>query len=138
MKKGLLVMLVLGIALFLAACGGGDSGNDDSGSSDSNGSEKTQENSGDSSEASGNSLDIAATNWKFDQDEYTVSAGEPVDISLTSKEGNHGLAIDKFDVNIKGEGKASFTPEEPGEYTMYCSVPCGKGHSDMKSTLVVE
>ncbi|GAB4074539.1 hypothetical protein GCM10028778_20420 [Barrientosiimonas marina] len=137
MKKGLLAMLALGLVLFLAACGGSDD-SESSDSSDSNGSEETETDSGDSTEASGSSLDITATDFEFNQDEYTVSAGEPVDISLTSKEGTHGLAIDEFDVNIEGEGEASFTPEESGEYTIYCSVPCGEGHSDMKSTLVVE
>ncbi|WP_235000438.1 cupredoxin domain-containing protein [Virgibacillus dakarensis] len=50
----------------------------------------------------------------------------------------HGLAIDDFDVNIEGDGNATFTPDKPGEYTIYCSIPCGQGHSDMTSTLVVK
>jgi|SRR5699024_1958364 len=128
MKKGLLAVLALGLFLFLAACGGSDNG--DSGD--------TESTDNDSSGTASNELNITASNFEFDQDEYTVAAGEEVTVSLTNKEGMHGVAIDKFDVNIEGEGEGSFTPEEPGEYTIYCSVPCGEGHADMQSTLVVE
>ncbi|RYG73502.1 cytochrome C oxidase subunit II [Lentibacillus lipolyticus] len=128
MKKGLLAMLVLGLALFLAACGGGDS----------SGSDEAESDGGDAAESSGNTLDVTATNFSFDKDEYTVPAGEEVTVSLTNEEGMHGIGIDEFDVNMEGEGETTFTPEEPGEYTIYCSVPCGQGHADMKSTLVVE
>lgn len=127
MKKGLLVMLALGIVLFLAACGGDDS----SDSGDADGDTSTES-------SSGNEMNVTATNFEFNQGEYTVTAGEEVSVSLTSDEGMHGLAIDEFDVNIEGEGDATFTPKEPGEYTIYCSVPCGQGHADMKSTLIVE
>ncbi|GGK02053.1 hypothetical protein GCM10007063_25380 [Lentibacillus kapialis] len=128
MKKGLLTVLALGLVLFLAACGGSDNGN----SGDTGGANS------DSSETTGNELNITASNFEFDQDKYTVTAGEEVSVSLANEEGRHGMAIDEFDVNIEGEGEATFTPEEPGEYTVYCSVPCGEGHADMQSTLVVE
>ncbi|MFD1363229.1 cytochrome C oxidase subunit II [Lentibacillus salinarum] len=128
MKRNLLAMLTLGLVLFLAACGGSDNG--DSGNSESadNGSPET----------ASNELSLTASNFEFGQDKYTVAAGEEVAVSLTNEEGMHGVAIDEFDVNIEGEGEASFTPEESGEYTIYCSVPCGEGHADMQSTLVVE
>jgi len=127
-KKGLLTVLALGLVLFLAACGGSDNG-------DSGDTENTD--NGASGTAS-NELNITASNFEFDQDEYTVAAGEEVSVSLANEEGMHGIAVDEFDVNIEGEGEATFTPEEPGEYTIYCSVPCGEGHADMQSTLVVE
>ena len=83
-------------------------------------------------------MDVTATDFEFDQEEYTVDAGEPVNVSLTSQEGGHGLAIDNFDIDIQGEGEATFTPEEPGRYNIYCSVPCGEGHTDMTATLIVQ
>ncbi len=122
MKKVLTIFL-LSLTVILAACGGGDDSGDN----------------GASDEATSNSnLDITATNFEFDQQEYTVQSGEEVTVNLTNEEGSHGLAIDEFDVNIEGEGEATFTPDEAGEYTIYCSVPCGEGHDDMKSTLIVE
>jgi cytochrome c oxidase subunit 2 len=91
-----------------------------------------------SSEDSSTQIDITASNFEFDQAEYTANVGEEVKITLTNDEGMHGIAIDEMDVNIEGDGEATFTPEEPGEYTIYCSVPCGQGHAEMKSTLIVE
>lgn len=122
MRKNLLLILFISLIVALAACGGGDS--DDDGASDKG--------------SSNNDLDITATNFEFDQEEYTVESGEEVKIDFESEEGQHGLGIDEFDVNIEGDGEATFTPEEPGEYTIHCSVPCGEGHDDMKSTLIVE
>ncbi|QKY71579.1 cytochrome C oxidase subunit II [Lentibacillus sp. CBA3610] len=124
MKKGLLVLLAMGLSLFLAACGGDDSG--DSGSSD------------DTEASSGNEINLTGTNFSFGQDEFTVPAGEEVTISLTNEDGMHGAAIDEFAIEVEDGDSATFTPEEPGEYEIYCSIPCGNGHDDMVSTLVVE
>jgi len=123
-KKGLFVTLLLGLIVILAACSGG---------TNDNSSNNASENS-----AGSNDLSISATDFEFDQEEYTVQSGEEVNVDLTNEEGNHGLAIDDFDIDIQGDGEASFTPEEPGEYEIYCSVPCGEGHDDMNSTLIVE
>jgi cytochrome c oxidase subunit 2 len=117
--------------LILVACSGnddsqGNKGNDQQG-------ELTSENQG-----SNNELNIEATNFQFNEEKFVVKSGEEVMINFTSKEGVHGLAIDDFNINISDEGKATFTPDKPGEYLIYCSIPCGSGHADMKATLVVE
>ena len=125
MKKGILATILLSLILVLAACGGGNNGNN------------ADNNASDNSSAS-NNLNITASNFEFDQDEYTVKSGEAVTIKLSNEEGMHGLAIDEFDVDIQGEGEATFTPDKPGEYIIHCSVACGQGHDDMKSTLIVE
>lgn len=131
MKKSLLALIALAFVLILAACGGTseDQAEGDDAAGDSSASEET---------SAGNALDVTASNFEFDQAEYTVKAGEEVSISFANEEGMHGFAIDEFDVNIEGDGDATFTPDEPGEYTIYCSIPCGQGHDDMKSTLIVE
>lgn len=130
MSKKILMSMLLGLILVLTACGGsGDTG------SDAGSEETTEENS---SDGSGDSLDISATNFEFDQSEYTVESGEEVTMNLTNEEGAHGIAIDEFDVSMDTEGSTTFTPDEPGEYTIQCSVPCGEGHNDMESTLIVE
>lgn len=145
MKKSILATLFLALILVLAACGGGESekSSDDSGSNN----ETTEENADESTEnptldseeaATDNKLDIVATDFEFNKEEYTVQSGEEVTVSLTSKEGTHGITIQGTDVSIQGEGTATFTPEKPGEYMIHCSVPCGEGHSSMMSTLVVK
>lgn len=137
MRKGLFTAILLGLILVLAACGGNDdSATEDTGGNDAT--EQTEDNGSAEGTAPNNDLDITATDWEFDKKEYTVSAGQEVKIALTNAEGMHGLAIDEFDVNIDGDGEATFTPEEPGEYKIYCSIPCGQGHADMTSTLIVK
>lgn len=128
MKRWLLTAVFFSIMVVLAACGGsGDNDTieqaDDPGSSEES--------------ATNNNVDIVATNWEFDQEKYTVDAGEKVTITLSNEEGMHGISIDGTDVAIDGDGQATFTPDEPGEYTIRCSIPCGQGHADMTSTLVV-
>lgn len=122
MKK-IVMALLFSLILVLAACGG-----DDNASSDNNS----------SSETNGNTVDIVATNFAFDKEEYVVKAGEEVTVALINDQGHHGITIEGLDVNIEGEGEATFTPTEPGEYKIICSIMCGEGHGDMVSTLIVQ
>ncbi|WP_249871655.1 cupredoxin domain-containing protein [Oceanobacillus saliphilus] len=135
MKKSLLVALFLSLILVLAACGGDDSGTD---AGVDNSTEETESSSSSEETASNNEIEINASNFEFDQAEYTVNAGEEVKLSLVNVEGMHGIGIDDLDVSIEGDGEVVFTPEEPGEYTIYCNIPCGQGHNDMVSTLIVQ
>lgn len=126
----MIIATLLALTLVLAACGGNNGEDSDGAAENTGGSEANM--------VADNSLDIEATNFKFDQKEYRVKAGEPVTINFKSSEGMHGIAIDEFDVDISGDGTAQFTPGDPGEYIIYCNIPCGQGHSDMKSTIIVE
>ncbi len=127
MKKKMFGFMLLALVLVLAACGG----NEDV-------TEVENNNAGNESEADASSsvVDLNASNWEFDQDSYTAEAGE-VTINLTNEEGHHGIAIDGTDIEIEGEGSAT-AELEAGEYTIYCTIPCGEGHDDMETTLVVE
>lgn len=84
-------------------------------------------------------ITLQATNFKYDQKEYRVKKGQPVTITLDNKEGMHGAAIKDFGVNLNNNNKTmTFTPDKTGTFTINCSVMCGTGHADMKSTLIVE
>ncbi|WP_208590598.1 cupredoxin domain-containing protein [Gracilibacillus suaedae] len=126
MKKILLSMMTLSLALVLAACGGGDN----EGSSNNDGE------AGETASGDGETVDIQASNWQFDQEEYTVPAGE-VTVNLTNEEGFHGIEIEGTDIALDDAGSETATLEA-GEYTIRCSVPCGAGHEDMVATLIVE
>lgn len=133
MKRSILVTLFLSLILVLAACGG----DDNSGTTDNdvdNSTEETESSEGTTS----NEIEIKASNFELNPSEYMVNAGEKVKLTLTNVEGMHGIAIDELDVNIEGDGEVVFTPEAPGEYTIYCNIPCGQGHSDMVATLIVQ
>ncbi|MDC3417010.1 cytochrome C oxidase subunit II [Aquibacillus salsiterrae] len=125
MKKFIYPVLIIGFVLVLSACGGGSSTEDES----------ANEGTRSQSESSGNTLDITATNWEFDQENYSTTAGE-VTINLTNKDGVHGVKVDGTGLNIQGDGSGKVTLE-PGEYTIRCTVPCGTGHASMQSTITV-
>ncbi|WP_077297900.1 cupredoxin domain-containing protein [Virgibacillus pantothenticus] len=125
MKKRWLLSLIILFLAVLAACGSDEAEEAKGSGSNSKPSNATQ-------------LDISVTNFAFDQEEYNVTAGDEVTLKLSNKEGQHGIGIDELDVSIQGDGEATFTPSEPGEYTIYCNIPCGEGHADMKSTLIVQ
>lgn len=124
-KKPILFgLLLLAATLFLAACGNSEADTNADSAADAGPSQ---------------AVEIEASNFQFNETEYHVNAGEPVTITLTSAEGGHGINIDEFDVNIAAPGgEATFTPDKPGEYKIYCNVFCGEGHGEMTATLIVE
>jgi cytochrome c oxidase subunit II len=120
LKKSLwlaaIAMLAIGI---LAACGGGK--------------EKKEESAKNAEET----VTIEAKNFEFDKKEYKIPANKDVALKLENVDGNHALMIEGEDVNISG-GSSDVVNLKPGEYTLRCSIPCGNGHADMVSKLVVE
>ncbi|GAB3059984.1 cupredoxin domain-containing protein [Virgibacillus ainsalahensis] len=138
MKKGLFVPILLGLILLLAACGSDESGEAaETMENDSAATEVAKDTGASNDEAANNEVNVIATNFDLGEDEYIVNAGEEVTLTLVNEEGNHGISIDALDVDLQGEGEVTFTPEEPGEYTIYCNIFCGEGHEDMTATLVV-
>lgn len=88
--------------------------------------------------AEANSLTISATNWQFDQAEYTVPLGSTMTVRLDNAQGLHGIAIDGLGIELQGATlEQEVTFDQPGEYKIVCTVLCGQGHGDMVSTLIV-
>lgn len=123
MKKFIISTMLISLLLVLAACGEEDS---TGGTDDTSGGENS----------TSNTVELVASNWEFDKDSYFVPAGE-VTINLVNDEGFHGITIEGTDVKIEGDGSAT-TSLEPGEYKVVCSVPCGEGHAEMTTQLIVE
>lgn len=86
-------------------------------------------------------IDLIATDFAFadenGEDIFYVKAGEEVTLNLVNEEGMHGIMIPDLDVRLDEDGTVTFTPEEPGEYELLCSIFCGSGHSDMTASVVV-
>lgn len=119
LKKSLWLAAIAILAIgILAACGGGKDKEE--------GSKKAEE-----------TVTIEAKNFEFNQKEYKIPANKDVALKLENADGNHALMIEGEDVNIAG-GSSDVVNLKPGEYTLRCSIPCGSGHADMVSTLVVE
>lgn len=87
----------------------------------------------------GPQLKFVASNYQFDKPEYTVKAGEKVTVSLQNKEGLHALEIIGLNVKLDNNTKsAEVTFDKPGTYEVHCVLPCGPGHAQMISKLVVQ
>ena len=87
-------------------------------------------------------IDVVARQWDFNPATITVSEGDKVKLNIKSVDVTHGFALFEFGVNERlTPGKTTtveFTADKAGEYTFFCSVPCGRGHSGMNGKLVVE
>lgn len=131
MRKIAVLTATLVLAGLLAACGGNES---------KSGAGKTA--SGTASSGSGqvnseNTIDIKATNFEFDKEEYRVKTGE-VTINFYSVEGVHGIEILKTKIDLRDGQSTTVTFDEPGEYEIICNIPCGIGHAKMFAKLIVE
>lgn len=129
MKKWLVLSLVFAMVSILIACGS------DNGKT-SNEPETPIQVSED--EIASGTLEIVASNWKFDKEYYAIRAGEAIELNVNSIEGVHGIEIMNTEYNnIVNDKPTQITITEPGTYEIRCSVPCGQGHRSMITKLVV-
>ena len=87
-------------------------------------------------------FDIIAKTWDFEPNIITVNQGDKVILHITSVDVTHGFRLSAFDIDkdlILGETiDVEFIADHEGEFTYYCSIYCGSGHSHMKGKLIVE
>ena len=86
-------------------------------------------------------FDMMASNWQFDPSTITVDKGDTVRLRITSTDVKHGFALPDFnvskDLNPGETVTVEFVADKAGEFTFFCNVFCGEGHSGMKGKLVV-
>jgi cytochrome c oxidase subunit 2 len=87
-------------------------------------------------------VEVVAKRFSFEPSRIEVTEGERVRLVIKSADGVHGIEIKKFDVEkrVPRGGDAvtiEFVASAAGEFPILCSEYCGKGHEDMKGTLVV-
>lgn len=86
-------------------------------------------------------ISIEATEMAFDPASFEVTAGEPVNLTVTNVgQVFHDLTIDDLDLQVEvGRGETTivgFEVDEPGVYEFHCSVP-GHASAGMRGTLTV-
>lgn len=88
----------------------------------------------------GNVVDvsISAKNFEFDVKEIKANVGDTVKLTVVNDAGSHGIAIDAFNVNVRGGETAEFVVNKTGEFDYYCSIMCGTGHDTMQGKLIVK
>ena len=136
LRRGATLSVTLGLAIALAACGGGDT--DSPAASDDN------TGGGTVAVVDGN-VDLSANNLEFDASVIQAPAGEEFTITFTNLESQpHNVAVDTEeggDEIVTGEvieGPDATTTItvpalEPGEYYFVCDI-----HTNMNGTIVVE
>jgi len=87
-------------------------------------------------------IDVIASNFKFEPSIISIAQGEKVRLRLRSADRNHQFAIKGFRVKalIPKTGEAvtvDFVADRAGTFEFTCAEYCGTGHSGMKGRLVV-
>jgi plastocyanin len=122
------------LVLGLAACGDDD---DDGGavSGDVTTTAPADTGGGGGGDSAGASADVSMSNFAFDPDQVTVSAGGEITISNEDST-THTFTSDDggFDVQVSGGEQGSATaPDEAGDYEFHCTI-----HPNMTGTLTVQ
>ena len=71
--------------------------------------------------------------WKFEPSDISVNPGDVVELTVVNEDAyDHGIAIDSYGISQRMPANSTinitFTATKPGDFPMYCSVPCGEGH----------
>ena len=87
-------------------------------------------------------VEVTVKRFAFEPERIDVTEGDHVRLVVRSADGVHGLGIKKFKVESKvprgGEPVTiDFVASAVGTFPIVCSEFCGKGHEDMKGSLVV-
>jgi cytochrome c oxidase subunit 2 len=86
-------------------------------------------------------FDIIARQWEFEPAVIIVNKGDKVKLNIRSIDVAHGIAIPEFNVDVKfqagEEASTEFTADKVGEFSLICNVYCGREHSSMRGTLIV-
>ena len=85
---------------------------------------------------------MKASNFAFTPSHMTAKKGEKVRLQISGTSGIHGVAIPGLAINVRVEAGQTVSVDLPtgeaGSFDIFCSIPCGPGHRDMKATVVVQ
>ncbi|KWX73237.1 cytochrome C oxidase subunit II [Paenibacillus jilunlii] len=124
------MLLSISFLLILAACGG--TGNN-------TGTANSKDGAAEAGITADEELIISATNYSFDQNEYHLKKGVPVNIVFKNESGNHGILVPELNLRLDGKDSSKvIVPEEAGTFEMTCAIMCGSGHSGMSAKVIVE
>jgi cytochrome c oxidase subunit 2 len=125
-KKLQLILAAVVIGVILTACGGNSSTGNSS-------VEIIDTPAGDERE-----IVILGSNFEFDEEQYTISAGETVKLIYRNAEGSHGIEIEKANIKLRHNQEVVVKFTEAGTYKIICNIYCGAGHTSMTAKLVVQ
>jgi cytochrome c oxidase subunit 2 len=87
-------------------------------------------------------FEITVKRFSFSPDRIEVNQGDTVRLNIKSSDSKHGFEIKPYKIKkaIPKGGQPitiEFVATQPGTFEISCSEYCGKGHEEMKATLVV-
>ena len=86
-------------------------------------------------------ISIIAKRFEFEPSTIEVNQGDTVKLTIKSVDVKHGFAISEYSIYTSlppnKEVQVEFVADKVGEFTYYCSVPCGYGHGRMRGKLIV-
>lgn len=136
MKK-IMFLLCVFVILVLSACG-----KQDVGQIVGQGSSVPEQGAAPAQSGDFKEFKITAKQFEFMPSTIEVNKGDKVRLIVTSTDVPHGFAIKEYGINQRLEaGKPvtiEFTADKEGTFTVFCSVVCGAGHSNMKGKLIVK
>lgn len=87
-------------------------------------------------------IDVTTDNWLFSPAAIVAKQGEKVQLRLRGLNGTHGFAVPELGINQSVTAGQTVTVSLPtdraGTFSLFCSIPCGAGHRDMKGSIVVQ
>lgn len=125
LRRSALLAAAVGLMFALAACGSGNA------AVNADAVEATNE-------SNAAELHIVAENFAFDQQEYRITAGEPVNFSMENASGYHTVEIKGLGIKIEPGKVSQYKITKPGTYEIVCGTYCGSGHNKMTAKLIVE
>jgi cytochrome c oxidase subunit II len=88
-------------------------------------------------------IKINAERFAFTPSRIEVTAGEEVELRISSYDTSHGFRIAGTETSVavpkrgKGEISVVIRMDKPGKYKFECNRMCGAGHNFMRGELVV-
>ena len=86
-------------------------------------------------------FNMTAMRFAFEPSTVTVNKGDQVVLHVTSTDVTHGISLPDYNILQTlppGETKTmTFIADKAGQFTFFCSVLCGSGHSSMTGKLIV-
>ncbi|MCL4377569.1 MAG: cupredoxin domain-containing protein [Actinobacteria bacterium] len=87
-------------------------------------------------------FDIRARQFAYDPSIIKVKKGSTVTIKFESKDVDHGLYIDGYNINLEAShdksAEITFVANKAGKFKFRCSIACGAMHPFMVGQLIVE
>lgn len=81
-------------------------------------------------------IDIKAFQFGYNPDTITVNKGEKIKLIIDNTDVPHGIRIPEL--GLSGKDEIEFTADKAGEFTWYCLIPCGQGHTQMIGKLIIK